>query len=91
MIKIRNGNAHMWLIAMIFLVMLLVGYYVMMKPTATIYNIFMADESFQGRGREMFPWVRSMWIYAGLILAVSLVIWVIVAAMKKDYQQFQGG
>jgi hypothetical protein len=79
----------MWIIAMIFLVMLFVGYYVMMKPTATIYDIFMSDEDFQGRGREMFPWVRSIWVYAGILMAISMIIWVIVSALKKDYQQFQ--
>ena len=91
MLKIRKGNAYAWLVAFTFISMLFIGYYVMIKPTSIIYDMAMSDSDFTGRGREMFPWIRSMWLYAGLILAVSLVIWVIVASLKKDYQQFPGG
>lgn len=89
-ISTRNSNAFAGILLIILLAVLFISVWVMMKPYAIIYEKFTTDKTVMADGRAMslISNSRDMWFTAITIFAITLCIWYLVSATKKDPQSY---
>jgi uncharacterized membrane protein len=85
--QLRQGNATAIITAMIFIVIIMISWFVMMRPFAIIYDVYYDEASAEAQG--IMQLARQYWLLTPVIMIVGLIIWIITVATRRDPQTYQ--
>jgi len=88
MIKLRQGNAYMYMLIMAYILFICIAWFTMIKPFQVVHDIGVTTDGVSPQALEIIAMVKTNWLLAPIILVGSLIIWGILASTRRDYQQF---
>lgn len=86
--KLKQSNAYGIITVIVFLAIIFISWYVLIKPFAIIYDTFEDDYGGDARTLSVMSFTRKTWLILPIILAVGLLIWLITVSTKRDPQQY---